>query len=227
MDHAPHQVVADDVVIDGRQRLAGAKEALVGGTELTVRSVVVFTAADDVDQPVVKQREQRRQLRHHGVIVVAGIRHQRFGEGDANACDAAVDTRHVLGAGPRDVAKRAAGLGLVLLPAHSPKPQLGSPVVVRCVERIDVRRSDRTAAKQGFQSQRRAAGVGCATATASRNRKRDRRVHQIMRHELQQISVARGNERIFPVLRRSPVVRPMYPGIHPPRQALHQSAQLR
>ena len=101
-------------------------------------------------------------------------------------------------AGPRDVAKRAAGLGLVLLPAHPPEPQLGAPVVVWRVERVDVRRSDRTAAEQGFQPKRRAAGIGCPAAEASCNRKRDRRMNQIMRHELQQIRVPRGDRMDFP-----------------------------
>ena len=119
-----------------------------------------------IDQAVVQQREQRRQLRHHGVIVIARIGDQRFGEGNADACDAAVDPGHVLGPGPRDVAERAAGRGLVLFPAHSPEPQLGAAVVIRRVERVNMRRSDRTAAEQGFQPKRRAACIGGAGAKA-------------------------------------------------------------
>ena len=159
MEHPPHQVVADDVVIDRRQRVAGAQEALVGGTELTVWPRVAFMAANDIDEPVVQQREQRGELRHDGVIVIARIGDQRFGEGNADAGDAAVDPGDVLGRGPRDVAERAAGRRLVLLPAHSPEPQLGAAVVIRRIERVDVRRSDRTAAVQGLQPKRRAARV--------------------------------------------------------------------
>ena len=97
MEHPPHQVVADDVVIDGRQCAAGAQEALVGGTELTVWPRVAFMAANDIDEPVVQQREQRGELRHDGVIVIARIGDQRLGEGNADTCDAAVDPRHILG----------------------------------------------------------------------------------------------------------------------------------
>ena len=227
MDHPPHQVVADDVVIDGRQGGAGAQEALVGGTELTVWPRVAFMAANDIDEPVVQQREQRGELRHDGVIVIARIGDQRLGEGNADTCDAAVDPRHVLGRGPRDVAERAPGRRLVLFPAHSPEPQLGAAVVIRRIERVDVRRSDRTAAKQGFQPKRHPAGIGCPSAEPSRDRKRNRRVNQIMRNELQQIGIARGDEGIFPVLCRSnPVWRPFDCGIHSPRQAMHQSAEL-
>ena len=64
-------------------------------------------AANDIDEPVVQQREQRGELRHDGVIVIAWIGDQRLGKGNADTCDAAVDPRHVLGRGPRDVAERA------------------------------------------------------------------------------------------------------------------------
>ena len=174
----------------------------------------------------MQQREQRGELRHDGVIVIARIGDQRLGEGNAHTCDAAVDPRHVLGRGPRDVAERAAGRRLVLLPAHSPEPQLGAAVVIRCIERIDVRRSDRAAAVQRLQPKRRAARVRGPSAETARDRKRDRRMHEIMRHELQQIGIAGGNKRIFPVFRRSePGVAAIDCGIHSPRQAMHQSAQ--
>ena len=80
---------------------------------------------------------------------------------------------------------------LVLLPAHSPEPQLGAAVVIRRIERVDVRRSDRTAAVQRLQPKRRAARIGGAAAETSRDRKRNRRMHEIMRNELQQIGIAR------------------------------------
>ena len=97
MKHPPHQVLAKDVVIDRRQCVAGAQEALVGGTELAVWPGIAFMAANDIDEAVVQQREQRGELRHDGVIVIAGIGDQRLGEGDADTCNAAVDPRHVLG----------------------------------------------------------------------------------------------------------------------------------
>ena len=226
MDHPPHQVLAENVVIDQRHSLANAQEALVGGAEPAVRPLAVFLTADVIDQAVVQQCEQRRQLRHHSVIVVARIGDQRFGKGNPHACDAAIDAGHVLGAGPRDIAERATGRGLLLLPAHPPKPQLGAPVVIRRVERINMRRSDRAAAEQGFKPKRRAARIGCSGAECSGHRKRYRRMNEVVRHELQQIGVTRGNERVFPMFGRSVAVRrPEYFGIHPPRQAVHQSAQ--
>ena len=85
MNHAPHQVLAENVVIDRRQCVAGAQETLVGRTEPAARRGIIFLTANDVDQGVMQQREQRRQLRHHGVIVIARIGHQRLGEGDAHA----------------------------------------------------------------------------------------------------------------------------------------------
>ena len=184
-------------------------------------------AANDIDQPVVQQREQRGELRHDGVIVIARIGDQRLGEGNADTCNAAVDPRHVLGRGPRDVAERAAGRRLVLFPAHSPEPQLGAAVVIRRIERVDVRRSDRTAAVQRLQPKRRAARVRGSSAETARDRKRNRRMHEVMRHELQQIGIAGGDEGIFPVFCRSSLVwRPLDCGIHSPRQAMHQSAEL-
>ena len=69
-----------------------------------------LAAANHVDEAVVQQRKQRRQLRHDGVIVVARIGNQRFGKGNAMACDAAVDPGDILGRGSRDVAERTAGL---------------------------------------------------------------------------------------------------------------------
>ena len=203
MDHPSHQVVADDVVIDGRQCAAGAQEALVGGTELTVWPCVAFMAANDIDEPVVQQREQCGELRHDGVIVIARIGDQRFGEGDADTCDAAIDAGDVFGPGPCYVAKRAPGRGLIFLPAHSPEPQLGAPVVVRCVECIDVWRSDRAAAIQRVQPKRRAARVRGPSAEAARDRKRDRRMHEVVRNELQQIGIPGRYQRVFPVLCRS------------------------
>ena len=155
-------------------------------------------AANDIDEPVVQQREQRGELRHDGVIVIARIGDQRLGEGNADTCNAAVDPRHVLGRGPRDVAERAPGRRLVLFPAHSPEPKLGAAVVIRRIECIDVRRSDRTAAVQRLQPKRRAAGVGSPTAETSRDGKRNRRMNEIMRNELQQIGVAGGDQADFP-----------------------------
>ena len=165
----PHQIVAENVVVDQRDGLAGAQEALIGGAELAVRPAVAFLPAYEIDQGVVQQREQRGQLRHHGVIIIPRVGDQGFGEGNPDACDAAVDPRHILGPGPCDVAKRAAGRGFVLFPAHSPEPQLGAPVVTRRVERVNMRRSDRTASVQGFQPKRRTACIGGAGAQAPRN----------------------------------------------------------
>ena len=117
----------------------------------------------------MQQREQRGQLRHHGVIVIPRVGDQGFGEGNPDACDTAVDSRHILGPGPCDVAKRAAGHGFLLFPAHSPEPQLGAPVVTRRVERVNMRRTHRTASEQGFQPKRRTACIGGAGAQAPRN----------------------------------------------------------
>ncbi len=226
MDHPPHQVVAQDVAIDRHQRLAGAQEAPVGGAELTIWSGVAFMAANDIDQPVVQQREKRGELRHDGMIVIARIGDQRLGEGDADARNAAVDPGEVLSRRPRDIAERAAAHRPVFFPAHSPEPQLGAAVIVRCIERVNVRRSDRTAAVQRLQPKRRAARVRGSSTETARDRKRDRRVHEIVCNELQQIGVAGGNKRIFPVVRRSSLVGvPLDGSIHSPRQAVHQSAE--
>ena len=148
MDYPPHQVLAQDVVIDRNQCLAGAQEALVGGPELAIWPRIAFMAANDIDEPVVQQREQRGELRHDGVIVIARIGDQRLGAGNADTCNAAVDPGHVLGRSPRNIAERAPGRRLVLFPAHSPKPKLGATVVIRRIECIDMRRSDRTTAVQ-------------------------------------------------------------------------------
>jgi hypothetical protein len=49
-----------------------------------------------------------------------------------------------------------------------------------------------------------------------------------MRNELQQIGVARRDQGIFPLLLSPNLVRrPFDDRIHPPRQAVHQSAQFR
>ena len=167
MDHPPHQVLAEDVVIDRRQRLAGAQEALVGGAELAVRPRVAFMAANDIDQPVVQQREQRRELRHDGVIVVARIGDQRLGEGDANACDAAVDPRHVLGRGPRDVAERAAGS-----PARSPSSAFAR-AAAWCGGRHSAHRARRCAAIRQDRC-RTGSPAEAACGARSRSRRRDR-----------------------------------------------------
>ena len=53
-------------------------------------------------------------------------------------------------------------------------------------------------------------------------------MNQIVRDELQEVSIARRNTGIFPVFRYLVAVRrPVYFRIHPPRQAVHQSAQFR
>ena len=110
MHHPPHQVLADDVVIDHRQGVARAQEPLVGGAKVGVGPGGGLAAANHIDQAVVQQREQRRQLRHDGMIVVARIGNQRFGQRNAMSRNAAIDPGDILGRGPRDVAERAAGL---------------------------------------------------------------------------------------------------------------------
>jgi hypothetical protein len=62
MRHPAHQVLADDVVIDRRERVAGTEEPPVGRTKIGVDACCWLAAADHVDQSVVQQREQRRQL---------------------------------------------------------------------------------------------------------------------------------------------------------------------
>jgi hypothetical protein len=64
-------------------------------------------------------------------------------------------------------------------------------------------------------------------AETARDRKRNRRMHEVVRNELQQIGIARGDERDFPsILPIDLVWRPFDCSIHSPRQAMHQSAEL-
>ena len=228
MQHALHQVLANDVVVDRRQRAAHAQETFIGSAEVGIGSGGGLVSANEIDQVVVQQREQRRQLRHDGVIVVARIGNKRLGERNAMPRDAAIYSRDVFRRRPRDVAERTTCLDILVFPAHAPEPQLGAPVVIWSIERVDEGRADRSASKQRFKLQRRAARVRGPGAERSCNRKRDRGVNQIMGHELQQIGVARRNARIFPALQRCVRMRwPLYFGIHPPRQAVHQRANSR
>ena len=228
MYHPPHQVLAKDVVVDRRQRAACAQETRIGGAEAGIVSGGGLIAANQIDQTVVQQRKQRGQLRHDGVIVVARIGNQRLGERNAMPCNAAIYSGDIFSRRPRDVAERAARLDVLVFPAHAPEPQLGASVVIWSIERIYKRRAHGSASKQRFKLQRRAARVGGPGTEHSRNRKRDRGVNQIVGHELQQIGVARGNAGIFPTLQRRVRMRwPLYFGIHPPRQAVHQRADFR
>src|ERR1700754_3659032 len=139
--------------------------------------------------------------------------------------DAAVYSRDVFRRRPRNVAEWAPRLDVFVLPAHAPEPQLGASVVIWSIERVHKRRADRPASKQRFKLQRRAARVRGAGTERTCNRKWDRGVKQIMSHELQQIGVARRNAWIFPGLQRRVRMRwPLYFGVHPPRQAVHQRA---
>ncbi|WP_210199312.1 hypothetical protein [Bradyrhizobium erythrophlei] len=148
----------------------------------------------------MQQREQRGQLRHDGVVVVAGIGDQRFRESNALSRNAAVYPGDVFRRSPRDITERAAGLHALIFPAHPAKPQLGASLVVRRVERIHGRRSDGAAAKQRFELEGGAAGIRGIGIKDPRNRKRYGGVDEIMGYKLQQISVARRDTGIFPAL---------------------------
>ena len=115
----------------------------------------------------MQQREQRRQLRHDGMIVIAGIGDQRLGQRDALSRDAAIDPGDIFRRSPRDIAERAAGLDIPVLPAHSAEPQLGAPLVVWRVLRIDKGRADGAASEQGLELEGRVpriCGVGRRSA---------------------------------------------------------------
>jgi hypothetical protein len=142
--------------------------------------------------------------------------------------NAAIYSRDVFRRRSRDVAEWATRLDVLVFPAHAPEPQLGAPVVIWSIERVDEGRSDRSASKQRFKLQRRAARVRGPGTERSCNRKRDRGLNQIMGHELQQIGIARGNAGIFPTLQRCVRMQwPLYFSIHPPRQTVHQRADSR
>ena len=88
-------------------------------------------------------------------------------------------------------------------------------------------RCDRAAAIEAFQPERRAALIARAGAKLAHDRQRNRRLHQVVGHELQQVGIAGGNGRIFPAFeRRIAVCRPGELRIHAPRQAVHQSADI-
>ena len=227
VQHSPHHVLANDVVVDRGQRIARAKEAAEGGPETCARAGHGLAAANQVDEAIVQQREHRGELRDDRVVVIAGVGDERLRQRLTLSDDAAIDPRDVLGLGPRDVAERAAGGTRRLLPAHPPQPELGAAVVIWRVERVEMGRGNRTAAVEVFQHERCAACVARARAQSSGNRKRNGGVYEIMRDELQQIGVARGDRRIFPaVQRRVGMRRPSDLRIHPPRQAMHQSADI-
>ena len=171
----------------------------------------------------MQRRKQRRQLRNDGVIVVARIGDQCLRQRHPHSRDAAVNSRDVLGRAACDIAERAARIALRFLPAHPSEPELGSPVIIGRIERVDVRRPHRTAAVEAVQLKRRATRVRGAAVQFSRDRQRYGGVHQIVGDELQQIGVARGNRRVFPVLERAALPRgPADLGIHAARQAVHQ-----
>src|SRR3954471_17770493 len=138
----------------------------------------------------MQQRKERGQLRHDGVIVVAGIGDKGFSKGDAPSGNAAVYSRHILGRGSRDVAERAARLDPLFVPAHSAKPQLCASLVIWRIERIHKRGTDGTASEQSLKLESRAARICGAGTNAARHRKRHGRVNEIMSYKLQQVGVA-------------------------------------
>jgi hypothetical protein len=173
----------------------------------------------------MREREQSRQLRHDGVIVVTGIGDQRFGPCKADARNAAVDAGDILGRRSRDIAKRTAGLHVLVLPAHAAEPQFGAALVVGRVLRVNKGTGDRAAAEQGFEPERGTARIRGLGAELARDRERYRRVNKIVRDKLQQVGITRRKARVFPMLdSRVAMRRPGYPGIHPPRQPVHQAA---
>ncbi len=164
------------------------------------------------------------------MIVVAGIGEQRFGQRHATAF-VAIDAGMIFDAGSGDVPERAprvvcCHIALCDLPAHASQPQLGAAVVAGCIERIEMRRSNGAMAVKALEQERRAARIGQRTDVGG-DRQRHRRMDEIMGDELQQVCVARGYRRIFPMLDRwIRLRRPLDLGIHPPRQAVHQCADL-
>jgi len=100
------------------------------------------------------------------------------------------------------MSRKDSRLDAFLVPAHATKPQLGAPLVVWRIERIYKGRADRTASEQGFRASARSAVRSQSHRKAARDRKRDGRVHEIMRHKLQQIGVTGGDAGIFPALGR-------------------------
>src|SRR6266849_2239545 len=124
------------------------------------------------------------------MIVVAGIGDQRFRQGNALSCDAAVDPGDILGRGPRDVAERTAGLDGFVFPAHATKPQLGASLVIWCIQRVHKGGADGTASEQCFKLESGATRIRGAGTSAPRNRKRHGGVNEIMSYKLQQVGVA-------------------------------------
>src|ERR1019366_5659163 len=126
----------------------------------------------------------------------------RFGEGNAMPRDAAIYSGDILGRSSRDVAERTAGLDAFLIPAHAAKPQLGAALVVWRIQRIYKGGTDRTAPEQRLKLEGRAARIGSVGIKPAGNRKRYRRVHEIMCHKLQQVRVPRRDVRVFPAFDR-------------------------
>ena len=175
----------------------------------------------------MQQGEHRGELRDDRVVVIAGVGDQRFRQRRALSRDVAVDAGDILGLGPRDIAERTTGGARRLLPAHPPEAKLGASIVGRRIERIEMGRADRSAAVEGFEPERDAARIAGARAKLSRHRQRNGGQHQVVRNELQQIGVARGDRRILPAMQRRIAVRgPCDFRIHPPRQAVHQSTDI-
>src|SRR3979490_418317 len=132
------------------------------------------------------------------MIVVAGIGDQSFVESDAFSRDAAVYPRNILRPSTRDIAEWTAGLDLFVLPSHTAKPQLGSPLIVRPILGTNKGGANRAASEQGFEFEGCATRVRGVGAKAARNRKRYRRVNQIVDHELQQVGVTGRNAGVSP-----------------------------
>src|SRR5260221_14575810 len=129
------------------------------------------------------------------MVVVAGIGHQGLGKRRALAGNAAIYSRDILGFRPRDVAERAAGLDRFVLPAHSAEPQLGAPLVVWRIQRIQKGRTDGAASEQGFKLESRATRIRGRGTKAARHRERYRGGLGVAAPELQQIGGARGTAR--------------------------------